>query len=347
MGDTTPDDPLRGRWIRFWPWPFGRLRALPLAEWAAASPEGQRVAERERRERLRLLYVGFTRARDHLVLAIRLGKTAKTDWLDELIARDGAPLLGLPVDAAHGADSVVTVGASTYACRVTRVDGSGYQEQAARSPRRFSAQRRPAQERPDFRLAPSQAAHDAMVIPSFRVQRVRRIGPALSVPRETNWEALGNAVHGFLAADVTAEDQPARVAIARRLIARLGLVGVLEQGWLLAIAGTLEAVVNSRWPGAQWGREVPISARIVTPDGMREIAGTIDLLLSVGGGVVLIDHKTYPAENDAAVARQTKAFLPQLSAYAAALEACDHHVLACCVHFPVAGAWVDLARVDR
>ncbi len=115
-----PQNPLEGRWIRYWPWPLGGLEKVPLAEYAEASQEGQRVAAREEKERARLLYVGFTRARDHLVLALRVKtskptkgtskttavpetRTARCDWLGGLADTEGEALLTLPVEASDGA----------------------------------------------------------------------------------------------------------------------------------------------------------------------------------------------------------------------------------------------------
>ena len=104
-GSFDPEHPLAGRWIRYWPKPLGGLKKAPLLEAAEQSEEGERVAKREEKERARLLYVGFTRARDHLVLAVRVSTsttkaTKKTEavvttkaacqWLDALVGPDVA-----------------------------------------------------------------------------------------------------------------------------------------------------------------------------------------------------------------------------------------------------------------
>jgi hypothetical protein len=83
-GDPQAENPLAGRVMRFWPWPFGGLRKTGLLgtsgldELALASPEGDEASIRVRAESLRLLYVGFTRAKDALILAHRKGKDV---WL--------------------------------------------------------------------------------------------------------------------------------------------------------------------------------------------------------------------------------------------------------------------------
>jgi ATP-dependent exoDNAse (exonuclease V) beta subunit len=113
-------DPLAGRWIRYWPWPLGPLKSGSMKDHAEASPEGQRVAMREEKERARLLYVGFTRARDHLVLAMRVKEVKATRtvsastaascaWLDALADAEGKAILELPVGASDGARDLGTV----------------------------------------------------------------------------------------------------------------------------------------------------------------------------------------------------------------------------------------------
>ena len=77
-------DPLADRWLRFWPWPLGgQKKDVGLDVAAANSEEGKDAHRVERGERARLLYVGATRARDYLVLALPKSKGGCV-WLDEL-----------------------------------------------------------------------------------------------------------------------------------------------------------------------------------------------------------------------------------------------------------------------
>ncbi|HSO33156.1 MAG TPA: UvrD-helicase domain-containing protein, partial [Labilithrix sp.] len=142
-----PLDPLAGRWIRYWPWPLGGLRSGPLLDGAEQSPEGQRVRAREEKERARLLYVGLTRARDHLVLAVRVrtskgskkeppATTADAKWLDALADGAGKPLVVLPVAAADGAREVARMAGVEVAARVWRL-GVGDVEDREEGERRW------------------------------------------------------------------------------------------------------------------------------------------------------------------------------------------------------------------
>ncbi len=338
-----PADPLAGRWIRFWPWPFGPQTKLPLATAAASSPEGLRVADRERRERVRLLYVGFTRARDHLVLAARLTKgVPQTDWLDDLRRTDATPLLALPTAARDGASELVGIGARWFGCRVSRPPGAVIAAALARAPRRFARPPAAPLDALRYRIAPSQRGAEEDGARRYAVDRVHPIGPAVATDRHLDWETLGTAVHGFLAADPYGDASALRLATARRIIARAGLVGGLEPTAVIAMSDRLRATIEARWPGARWDRELPITAIADATAGRRRIEGVIDLLLTVADGVIIVDHKAYPAPSLTAVVDRATAFLPQLAAYADALERCGHAVIGACMHFPVAGAWVDL-----
>jgi hypothetical protein len=62
--------PLKDRWIRYWPWPFGKQEKVEIAERIAASDEGVRLRAEAMDEAKRLLYVTMTRARDFLIVAL-------------------------------------------------------------------------------------------------------------------------------------------------------------------------------------------------------------------------------------------------------------------------------------
>ena len=94
MGDPREFDvaaPLAGRWIRFWPNPYNTSnQGGPVKDAYAQSEAFAELVDRSQREALRVLYVGWTRARDRLVLAAQKGKLT-------------SGLLGTPDDHRPGA----------------------------------------------------------------------------------------------------------------------------------------------------------------------------------------------------------------------------------------------------
>ena len=340
-----PGDPLAGRWIRYWPWPFGMQKKTPLADLAEASPEGAAVAAREERERVRLLYVGFTRARDHLILVAQTtSKGPKVQWLDEL--RDGQekPLVDLPMAGDGAGRSVIKLrGAGGRVMEVRArhwmLDAGGDPPTRLADPDShawFTRGDGPVAVRPPYWIAPSRAAGDW---PDLRVPTVAEatsIGERLPLgdSKGVDWENVGDALHAFLAADVAGLELPQRLERAHRILASSDLGALLTAHSLLRAGDQLRAWVDSRWPGATWHREYPVTGAVATPDGARRVRGTIDLLIETAEGVVLVDHKSFPGGKEQWV-EKARGFAPQLGAYAQVLEAAGKRVIGLYVHFSV------------
>lgn len=354
-GDFDPARPLANRSIRYFPWPLGAVKKTPLADRAAASAEGREVALREAKERVRLLYVGFTRARDHLVLAARASKTA---WLDTLADEEGEPLLELPVAAADGALASTRVRLPSGAppiempTRVLRLDDARLD--ATEEPPTPVWFARPDPDggaedaRPAYRIVPSAGASDwpeaAALAASSRIGTIERLPTAVALHGRTyEDDVLGHAVHGFLAADIAGLTADARLARARGLVEGWGLVGVVRPESLVDAGDALRAWVHARWPDAIWRREVPIEHVVASAHGERRVVGIVDLLLETDAGYVLVDHKTYPSPSPAAWRAKCAGFVPQLAAYALALNAGGaKKVVGCWVHLPVGGGMVEV-----
>ncbi|MDP9035062.1 MAG: PD-(D/E)XK nuclease family protein [Myxococcota bacterium] len=362
-GTFDPERPLAHRSIRYWPWPLGATQKAPLADAAAESPEGRLVSQREDKERSRLLYVGFTRARDHLVLAGRVSKQRlKTAWLDALCSGDGEPLVELPVTAADGtiAHANVRLGCDdaaplsvrtrVYRLNAERIDGQRTLDNAP-APVWFA---RPVVDADDttahaaYRIVPSAGANDWPELEARVTQS--RLGAIEHLPSAITCDAgkyeddvLGNAVHAFLAADVDGLDAELRLERARELTQGAGLEGVVPAESLLLASDALRSWVSAKWPDAIWHREIPIERTIASDQGERRVSGIVDLLLETPTAYVIIDHKTFPAKAASAWRAKCAGFIPQLAAYAILLEAVgEKKVAAAWVHLPVGGGMVEV-----
>jgi ATP-dependent exoDNAse (exonuclease V) beta subunit len=167
----------------------------------------------------------------------------------------------------------------------------------------------------------------------------------LGSDRSKDWDAVGSALHAFLAADLPELSQQARTATAERLLAAGGLLDLLSPDGLTQAGDKLRSWLDSRFPRAVWHREILITAAIATPLGARRVKGAIDLLLETAEGVVLIDHKSYPGARDTWPLKAAE-FAPQLAAYTEALRLAGKPVLEIWIHFTVGGGAVRLAQ-DR
>lgn len=79
-------EPLAGRRLLYWPWPFARQKTgIPVADRIAAEPVGIKAMASAIEETRRLLYVSATRARDHLIIPLPARKPSG-EWLQALAA---------------------------------------------------------------------------------------------------------------------------------------------------------------------------------------------------------------------------------------------------------------------
>jgi ATP-dependent exoDNAse (exonuclease V) beta subunit len=352
-----PDQPLAGRWIRYWPWPFGQQKKTRLAEVAAESTVGRDVATREEKERVRLLYVGFTRARDHLVLAARVGKKgAAVEWLDELCDAAGKALLELPAVDGSAQRGVVGVrGARDGKPMRLEVSarlwtfGTGGEAPvrvAAKELATWFVRPEPEGTRAQllYRISPSRAAEEwtDVIVPS--VGEARSIGQRLPLGdgKGVEWNVVGDTVHAFLASDAPKQTREQRLARAERLLAASALLALLAPDALLRAGDQLRAWAEAKWPGATWHCEYPVNASIATECGARRVSGAIDLLLMTNEGAVVVDHKSFPGASTHWVDR-AREFAPQMGAYAHVLRAAGIKVVGQYVHFTVGAGVVSLA----
>jgi ATP-dependent helicase/nuclease subunit A len=363
--DVTPEadrdafdaaDPLGGRWIRYWPWPLAQQQrtTAPIALRAAASSFGRAVAERDHRERVRLLYVAFTRPRDHLILAVPLLKKGpKTAWLDELRDEQGA-LLTLPQpDALHPEVAIRGLaGRVAIAPRMWRLDAKPVVDDATDAPSPTSPVRywfaRPPRahgaEIPPYCITPSRATENSLPLPTPRVIAATRFTRRMTFTHAngTSWDAIGTALHAFLAADLHDLTLEERSVLAQRVLINANLGKIFKPETLLAASDAFRGYIETRWPGSKWHREIPISALLDTEHGNRRIEGSIDMLLETPAGYVIVDHKSFPGRQEHWPERAL-GYAPQLFMYAKAIRMTGAEVLAMLVHFTVGGGVVEVA----
>lgn len=321
-------DPLANRWIRYWPWPYAsQSKDVRLDETALASPLGHEAAVRARDEEARLLYVGVTRARDHLVFAA----PAKGDlkWLEVL---DGAQPSHVTLPRAES--NPVQAGQDAFPARTATLasDDTPIVRPIAEPFVRVS---RPPSTRPPLHRRPS-AANDSE---TYAVVEKIQLGPRLPLTGTPDMTRLGEAVHAIIAADRTAIPHPDRLARAQAILDRWQVHQVAAQD-VLDASDRLSAHLGSRWPNGTFHRETPVSARL----GDQLVNGRIDLIVEHDAGLAVIDHKAFPGSRDSWEARAA-GYGAQLALYAEALDKarpgspCELYI-----HMPIVGA---LLRVTR
>ncbi len=323
--------PLEGRWIRYWPWPYGMSgsgSALDIA--AATSDIGQAARRRAVQEDTRLLYVGVTRARDYLIFA----PPAKgaLNWLKVLDA-PGSDAHLRPL-VRH--DNLIAVGESTFPADMRLLSPEDAPAERHRSPTFVQATRAaPATPSPLY-LRPSAAAGDGWVV----AERVI-LGGRLPIDGVGDITALGEALHVILAYDDPERAMDTRLADAQAALDRWRVTGFSAPNALTA-SDRLHAALAARWPGAVLRREVPVTARI----GQQLVQGRIDLLVEAGQAGAIVDHKSFPGRFAQWEAKALQ-YAPQVALYGEAVRvASGRDCTELFVHMPVVGALLRVARAS-
>jgi ATP-dependent exoDNAse (exonuclease V) beta subunit len=342
-GGADIDNPLQGRSLRAWVWPFGKSdgefpkprKGTGLEDRALASPEGSERITQEATEALRLLYVGCTRAQRKLVFAARADEAA---WLETL---PDAPSLLNPArgDGEHALPDIETT------LLIRTLDESGIEtRRPATGPSHAWFQ--PATP-PESRDATPPAArfHSPSAAPSTpdaapgELHELPGTGFFPTGAREDQYQAVGHAMHALLAAAPSLRrlDSTAREQIAERCLAAHAVTGILPPAAMVAATDRFLDWVDQRYPGATWHTEVPVTAP--RSQGGRW-QGFIDLLLHLpDGAVVLVDHKSAPIRRDMCPAK-AREYTGQLAAYREQLAAHGEQIRDTWIHFPLAAALV-------
>jgi ATP-dependent exoDNAse (exonuclease V) beta subunit len=368
-GGFSFDQPLEGRTLRFCPWPYADVRKnAPLWDRLKASADEQEAEQRDREEQMRLLYVGFTRARDYLVLPCK-ASNPQPKRLQLLF-----PGLTLPVERGAGEHDFDIAGLSpapkAKGTRKGRGSGKEKAEEKASaasgppirgrftvrqltgnpapdprtpgSPRWFARPAgTPPQHAPKFLNASELPSSSAPASPPSGVLAVVSLGARLPFGgRFTKDEpAFGDAVHGFMAADRPEMGKADRLALAQRLLDAYDAAKFLQPEALVEAANRLYAWAQKQYPDATLHRELPIQLR----RGEQVVAGTADLVLEKADGFLLLDHKGFPGD-EAQCKSKALTFIGQLDAYAEALKKALHKpCLGRFIHFPVQGLLVELS----
>jgi hypothetical protein len=302
------ENPLDGRWIRYWPNPFHPSQTTELRKALENAPEAEAEKVETEKQDLRLLYVGWTRARDRLVLAFGKGQ-----WmLDELKPPP------MPEQ-----DETIEWGGVTVAVQVRPCEGNP-DDETQRAPDEAVDAAGPFDHPPAY-ISPSTLEGSATSV------EVTHLGERMLVTGDPDMNALGQAVHGFLAIDRPNLPREERVSLAAASLAQWEQSGMLRPERMVEGSDALAKWADTLAPGATWHRELPIA-------GASAHRGVADLVLETKSGFLLVDHKSFPGRDDIGTER-AKTFAAQLQSYSSALEPA--------LAKPCLGMFVHLALLGR
>ena len=328
-GGLNLDNPLEGRFIHFYPNVFGRnTKDIPVLDAIMASEEGTAASAATEAECRRLAYVGMSRARDTIVVAVPPTRPSGNAWIASF-ASDHL----LPAGDEHALPDVDAV---PSAC----IDLAGA-NLVAPEPRAFTpewfVERAPTQMPLRERVSPSHTEPMEGAV----VGDVVEVGPRIAV-RGGDMGRIGIALHAVIAAELVNPDRDDAINCAARLIRNSAGDGAVAPEDAVGCARRLTAILSDRFAPSRMLVEHPVE---LVQDNGQVLHGWIDVLLETEAGWVVIDHKSSPRPR----AEWTDDALEhsgQLAAYARALRGAGLECAGCWVHFPVGGGLLEVV-LDR
>lgn len=327
--DIDVRDPLAGRWIRHWPWPFGAKGFKPLSATADTSAVAQRALARRQADSARVLYVGLTRSVSVTCLAAAkpapawlstLGVSPIVEWTSgsddrgSLVVqgRDGELTLTVDPFSYAPADGA---SAGVLGAELEFEDGLAVGSPVPQKPARVTAS---AMESFGFIADVAEAAV---------------LGPQLIAHGAANWDQVGSAIHGYFALPLAAMAADVRLAAAQRLLDRWGAASAVEPHVVVEAGERMLTFFARHYPGATLTTEQSVAWRNADNQLME---GWIDLLLETPAGYVLVDHKSYPGMDP--IGHIKDKYVGQMRGYAEAIQSITGRpVVETLIHMPALG----------
>jgi ATP-dependent exoDNAse (exonuclease V) beta subunit len=320
-------DPLANRRLRFCPWPFGAHRTgIPLITRIESETLAQEALAAAAREELRLLYVGFTRARDMLVLITRSGQPSV--WLGTL----NAPWL---VPVKHDSETIIDgfLGPAQvpYRTRIIQPPVSIVGKDAASTYRWFPTPVQPIAKLPAL-IVPSKQ----LGLASAKVVQTIRLGTRLPISGSVSEDVLGDALHAIFATEFINPRHPDRIHTIERIMHAYGLNQNIKAQDTADMLDRFAAGLDRLFKPRSILVETPFET--INIRGQRT-AGFIDLLLETDKGLVIIDHKSFLGAS-ADWPAKALSYSGQLAAYCNARR--DLPTESTWIHFATVGALLQI-----
>jgi ATP-dependent helicase/nuclease subunit A len=302
------DDPLKGRSIRFWTWPYkvglyGQKGQYKYKAFCEDTEDFASLAEKQSLEALRLLYVGFTRARDYLLIAY---KEKKLEWLESVLPEGVEALTGKPPEAI---DTVVTTNkyfkGNFRFWRTVYSDTSASLIQTSHELRVYP--KGVVKSFPPYFINPSAAGE----VSEYSFNESEAVGERI-LTNDVEIEeksTFGSVIHHFMCAFRLSMTDTEAEALIKRLATNADVPVDEQINQLASQARNFFQWIDGLRP-KQIHKELPL---MMEKDG-QFINGIADLVIETDKEVVLIDYKTFTGD-DAALRYKAQTFSGQLKIY--------------------------------
>jgi len=320
--------PLKGRKLQFWLWPFGKqATGITLKDQVEKSAFGLKELERATEESKRLLYVSLTRPRDCLIMPM---KTDKGEWLNCLGAdwmlpkTETSKELTLPES-----EQTIPAAFKTLEQKETPEIATSREE-----PPHWFETVKSGTDKLRAKLSPSLVAP----LEHAKVVETIELGERISLKGTPDMANLGEAIHALIATQIINNPDDPK-ALAEQVLQSFAVTEHISTEDGLTCATRFKKFAEEHLKAKVIYVEYPIE--YLKPNG-QTATGWIDALVETDEGYIIVDHKSNPQSkadwNDVALK-----YSGQLALYKEAVEAVsDKSVIGCWVNFAVTGGAVKI-----
>lgn len=334
-------NPLANRNIRYWPWPFGSQKKYePLDDIIDSLPVKEYETKKVEHEEQRLMYVGMTRARDGLVIAVRKSSTKsstslKTNWLDIMKTETGKKVINMNMDTyvheIQVGNTLLPVSNFEYGSYDHVISVLISEEEEYLPNFQYKAEiYPPARLSPSLMPVTEETDGKAWEI-------IARFNSSMMIKENPEMDMLGNSIHTYFATDYVSLTSEEQIASAEKILKNWGMEAVVEVSKLCSAGNNLIEFLDKRYKKYNVYKEWPMFMR---NEKGQIIQGWIDTLLETQEGYVIIDHKDYPGKDSEV---RAKRYTPQMLAYKEAVEKSTRKpVIDILLHLPIRGLILQL-----
>ncbi len=322
------DAPLANRELRYWPGIYGgRKNGVPTRKVVEESCEGLQCRRQAVAEQRRLAYVGITRARDRLALALQDKKLSKDAWMQSFKQDFALP---------SGTELILPSGA-TIPTRAEKIEADdGERAPPPYRPRWFVRRERIVHPRKFVQPSSASPVADAAIGEMIEVgQRIPLRGDDMA--------DVGAGLHAVIAAELV-NPLPLADAVDRasELLAAHNVHIHLDAADAIVVASRFRRCLEDLFGVSRIEAEVPVVHRL---DDGRVVRGAIDALAETARGWLIVDHKSSP-QRRSTWRGEARKHSGQLRMYQQALTAAGQPVAGCYIHFAVTGGLVGVRLPD-
>lgn len=272
------------------------------------------IYQKVKSERARLMYVGFTRAKDYLVMATQSTNNAPYKWLEEIGAYDKFKDIAKPIEVDNVSETVT--------------HPSDYDEVVLPNAENVDAENEAVLKK--YVNPSTSGAEDAA---GLVVKRTDKVKTSFNIAETDRMASIGTCIHNIYAVYDDKKSHDENVSLAIDMLNANGLCDIASQanGIVVAIEQLYEYLRKHYGEYSEIYHELPIMYK---NNKGQIVNGEIDLVWKTADRCVVVDYKNKEHVN---AENPGSRYLAQLGFYKEALQKCGEKVDEMLLFYPLQG----------